>query len=86
MLTIRGNGGDKFYDDNEWVGLAKLQLYLTSGDKAALERAKAIFKLVVSGWDTDASHPAPGGHAGRHRHNQALGRALRDTEPHCRGA
>lgn len=56
-----GNGGDKFYDDNEWVGLAKLQLYLLNGDRAALERAKAIFKLVVSGWDTDASHPAPGG-------------------------
>jgi hypothetical protein len=56
-----GNGGDKFYDDNEWVGLAKLQLFLTTGDKAALARAKDIFKLVVSGWDTDTSHPAPGG-------------------------
>ncbi len=56
-----GNGGDKFYDDNEWVGLAKLQLYLMKGDRAALERAKAIFKLVVSGWDTDASHADPGG-------------------------
>lgn len=56
-----GNGGDKFYDDNEWVGLAKIQLFLMSGDRAALERAKQIFALVVSGWDTDASHPAPGG-------------------------
>jgi len=56
-----GNGGDKFYDDNEWVGLAKLQNYLATGDKAALQRAKDIFKLVISGWDTDASHPAPGG-------------------------
>ncbi|MBO0781982.1 MAG: glycoside hydrolase family 88 protein [Ktedonobacteraceae bacterium] len=56
-----GNGGDKFYDDNEWVGLAKLQLYLMTGDGAALKRAKEIFDLIVSGWDTDASHPAPGG-------------------------
>src|SRR5690242_19065190 len=56
-----GNGGDKFYDDNEWVGLAKLQLFLTTGYKAALARAEDIFQLVVSGWDTDTSHPAPGG-------------------------
>jgi uncharacterized protein YyaL (SSP411 family) len=56
-----GNGGDKFYDDNEWVGLAKLQLYLMTGDRSSLERAKEIFKLVVSGWDTDASHADPGG-------------------------
>lgn len=56
-----GNGGDKFYDDNEWVGLANLQLYLMTGDGVALERAKDIFKLVVSGWDTNASHPDSGG-------------------------
>nr|BBH87937.1 hydrolase [Thermosporothrix sp. COM3] len=56
-----GDGGDKFYDDNEWVGLAKIQLYLMTKDQAALKRAKEIFTLVVSGWDTDPSHPAPGG-------------------------
>ncbi|WP_242527355.1 glycoside hydrolase family 76 protein [Ktedonosporobacter rubrisoli] len=56
-----GNGGDKFYDDNEWVGLEKIQLYLMTGDRASLDRAKQIFQLVISGWDTDASHPAPGG-------------------------
>lgn len=56
-----GNGGDKFYDDNEWVGLAKVQLYKMNGDASALARAKQIFDLVVSGWDTDSTHPAPGG-------------------------
>lgn len=56
-----GNGGDKFYDDNEWVSLADIQLYRTTGDRNALERAKQIFALVVSGWDTDASHADPGG-------------------------
>jgi uncharacterized protein YyaL (SSP411 family) len=56
-----GNGGDKFYDDNEWVGLAAIQLYKMTGDQTALERAKQIFSLVVSGWDTDSTHPAPGG-------------------------
>ncbi len=56
-----GNGGDLFYDDNEWVGLAKIQQHLLTGDRAALDRAGHIFDLAVSGWDTDASHAAPGG-------------------------
>jgi rhamnogalacturonyl hydrolase YesR len=56
-----GSGGDMFYDDNEWVGLAKVQRYLQTGDTVALSRAKEIFALVESGWDTDASHAAPGG-------------------------
>ncbi|MFC7880155.1 glycoside hydrolase family 76 protein [Isoptericola sp. NPDC057391] len=56
-----GDGGDMFYDDNEWVALAKVQQYLDTGDAAALERAEEIFDLVVTGWDTDPSHPAPGG-------------------------
>lgn len=56
-----GNGGDLFYDDNAWVGLSKVQWYTVSKDASALERAKQIFDLAVSGWDTDPSHPAPGG-------------------------
>lgn len=56
-----GEGGDYFYDDNEWVGLLDVQRYLTDRDEAALARAEEIFALVVSGWDTDPSHPNPGG-------------------------
>jgi hypothetical protein len=56
-----GDGGDIFYDDNEWVALAEVQKHLATGDDAALDRAKEIFELVVSGWDTDPDHPAPGG-------------------------
>lgn len=56
-----GQGGDMFYDDNEWVALAKVQEYLQTGDDAALDRAKEIFALVESGWDTDPTHAAPGG-------------------------
>ncbi|XUL92751.1 glycoside hydrolase family 76 protein [Streptomyces galilaeus] len=56
-----GSGGDMFYDDNEWVGLAKVQRHLQAGDTAALTRAKEIFALVRSGWDTDSGHAAPGG-------------------------
>lgn len=56
-----GDGGDYFYDDNEWVGLLDVQRYLTDGDEAALARAEEIFALVVSGWDDDPTHPNPGG-------------------------
>ncbi len=59
-----GQGGDKFYDDNEWIGLSLLQRHYMAGHKGdlpALRRAAEIFDLVVFGWDTDSSHPAPGG-------------------------
>ena len=56
-----GQGGDKFYDDNEWLGLEFLRLYDTTKNDAYLSRAKKIFELVVYGWDDDASHPCPGG-------------------------
>ena len=61
VMPPYGNGGDFFYDDNEWVGLFDIQRYLMTGDRTALARAKQIFELVRSGWDTDASHAAPGG-------------------------
>jgi Glycosyl hydrolase family 76 len=56
-----GQGGDLFYDDNAWVALSDMQLYTRTGDQFALSRAKAIFDLAVSGWDTDTTHADPGG-------------------------
>jgi hypothetical protein len=56
-----GTGGDFFYDDNEWVGLLDVQHYLMHRDRTFLRQAETIFDLVVSGWDTDATHAAPGG-------------------------
>ncbi|WP_020577351.1 glycoside hydrolase family 76 protein [Actinopolymorpha alba] len=58
-----GQGGGQWYDDNEWIGLGLMQRhYMTPGGHAAsVERAKQIFDLVVFGWDTDPSHPFPGG-------------------------
>lgn len=59
-MTPWGWGGDFFYDDNEWVGLIEVQRHL-QGDSSGLDEAKAIFELVVSGWDTDPTHPSEGG-------------------------
>jgi len=56
-----GGSGDKFYDDNAWVGLESAQHYLMTGDPSALDRAKAIFALATKGWDDNTAHPAPGG-------------------------
>ena len=56
-----GHGGDQFYDDNDWLGLELIRLHTRAGDRTALDRAQRTFELAVSGWDTDPSHPAPGG-------------------------
>ncbi|PRY17048.1 glycoside hydrolase family 76 protein [Kineococcus rhizosphaerae] len=55
------NGGDLFYDDNEWVGLLDVQQFAMTGDRRALAEARKISDLVESGWDTDPTHAAPGG-------------------------
>jgi hypothetical protein len=60
-LPPYGNGGSLFYDDNEWAGLEAIQEYLQHDSKKALNQAKAIFELAVSGWDSNPSHVRPGG-------------------------
>lgn len=61
VIPPLGQGGDAFYDDNEWDALAKLQWYYQTVDQASLRRAEEIFELVVYGWDDDPTHPHPGG-------------------------
>jgi predicted alpha-1,6-mannanase (GH76 family) len=61
VLPPLGNSGDLFYDDNEWIGLAALQQYRMTGDRASLQRAEMVSALVAYGWDDDPGHPDPGG-------------------------
>jgi hypothetical protein len=56
-----GKGGDLFYDDNEWVGLAAMQHWLVFHDDGSLARARRIFDLLRPAWDGDPAHPSPGG-------------------------
>ncbi|TMK68434.1 MAG: glycosyl hydrolase [Actinobacteria bacterium] len=51
----------KYYDDNEWVGLELLRRYHQVREPFLLQRAKAIFKLAVFGWDRNSAHACPGG-------------------------
>jgi hypothetical protein len=49
-----GGTGVVYNDDNLWIALALARL----GD---LKTAGQLYDLVTDGWDTDASHPCPGG-------------------------
>ena len=56
-----GRGGDKYYDDNEWIGLALLRRWQDARSPGLLTRARTAFGLAGSGWDPDEAHPCPGG-------------------------
>lgn len=56
-----GAGGDLFYDDNAIVGLEFVRHYLLTHQPSERERAEQIFAVLASGWDTDVTHPCPGG-------------------------
>ena len=54
---VRGThiGGDRYYDDNAWIGLALVQLErMHPGGSGYLDRAEALFRFAVGGWDRRA--------------------------------
>jgi Glycosyl hydrolase family 76 len=53
-------GGDKYYDDNVWLGLAFVQRY-RMGLSSSLDRARHIFAFGRGGWDTRERDARPGG-------------------------
>lgn len=50
---VRGTriGGDRYYDDNAWIGLALIQLERMRPGSGCLDRAEELFRFAVSGWD-----------------------------------
>jgi predicted alpha-1,6-mannanase (GH76 family) len=54
-------GGDRYYDDNAWVGLALVQLERVRPGSGHLNRAAELFAFAVRGWDTRPDPPHPGG-------------------------
>ena len=50
----RGNGNDKYYDDNEWLVITFLEAYETDRDSRYLTRADETLKFVLSGWDEES--------------------------------
>jgi hypothetical protein len=43
--------GDRYYDDNAWVGLGLIELERLHPGAGMLDRAQALFQFAVSGWD-----------------------------------
>jgi predicted alpha-1,6-mannanase (GH76 family) len=56
-----GGGGDLYYDDNAWVAIPLLQYHRLADDPAGLAAARRVFDFLLSGWDDDPRHAAPGG-------------------------
>jgi rhamnogalacturonyl hydrolase YesR len=56
-----GRGGDRFYDDNAWLGLALVRHHELTGDDEFLALAQRIFSFVVSGWSNEPTWGIPGG-------------------------
>jgi Glycosyl hydrolase family 76 len=56
-----GPGGNKYYDDNEWVGIELMRMYELNHVPAALGSAEAIMAFVMAGWDADPELACPGG-------------------------
>jgi hypothetical protein len=47
----KGNGNDKYYDDNEWLVITFVEAYQLTGERAYLDRARETARFVASGWD-----------------------------------
>jgi hypothetical protein len=56
-----GSGGDRYYDDNAWLGLALVHHHELTGNPVLLRLAERVFAFVISGWSTDAGWHLPGG-------------------------
>jgi hypothetical protein len=60
--VVSQGGGDKYHDDNVWVGLAFIQEYRMAsslGLSVTLDRARQLFTFTQSGWDNSGT-PAGG--------------------------
>jgi hypothetical protein len=53
-------GGDRYYDDNAWIGLALVQLERMRPGSGHLDRAEELFRFAAAGWDR-REDPNPGG-------------------------
>jgi hypothetical protein len=56
-----GSGGDRYYDDHAWLGLALVRHHELTGDPALLRLARRVFSFVVSGWSAEVTWEVPGG-------------------------
>ncbi|GAC1425673.1 MAG: glycoside hydrolase family 76 protein [Flavisolibacter sp.] len=49
---MKFKGGDRFYDDNQWIGIACMDAYFRDKKKSCLQTGKIIYKYMMTGFDT----------------------------------
>ena len=50
--VVQQGGGTRFYDDNQWIGLALMDAYFRTGQKNYLDKSREIYRFMISGYDT----------------------------------
>jgi hypothetical protein len=50
--VVKEGGGDRFYDDNQWIAIAYLDAYERTGRKQFVQSAREIYRFMMSGYDT----------------------------------
>jgi len=50
--VVSDGGGERFYDDNQWIGIAYMDAWQRTGDKKYLELSEEIYRFMMSGYDT----------------------------------
>jgi hypothetical protein len=51
---VKFEESDRYYDDNGLVGIDYMESYLNTKNPLYLQRAKEVFKFILSGWNNDA--------------------------------
>jgi Glycosyl hydrolase family 76 len=56
-----GKGGDVYYDDNSWLGLALCRHHELTASAEAAELSRRLLRFILTGWSSDESWAHPGG-------------------------
>jgi hypothetical protein len=49
---VKLKGGDRFYDDNQWIGITSMDAYVRLKNKQFLNVGKEIYDYMMTGYDT----------------------------------
>jgi hypothetical protein len=50
--VVKEGGGDRFYDDNQWIAIAYLDAYARTKRKFFLDKGAEIYRFMMTGYDT----------------------------------
>lgn len=49
---VKLNRGQRYYDDNQWIGIAGLDIYERTGKKAYFDLGKSMYDFMMTAYDT----------------------------------